>query len=68
MALPRHPYEKCRDTNCERPACRAWKEALEEGYQEGRKDGYAEGYPIGHKDGWNEGFPAGMAACPLAHE
>ena len=46
-----HPYQACRDPDCERYACRVWKEAFEEGYD----DGYRQGYDDGIRD------------CPRSH-
>jgi hypothetical protein len=34
-----HRYESCRDTDCQRPFCRIWREAWDEGYQQGLADG-----------------------------
>jgi hypothetical protein len=50
-ARPQHRYEACRDEDCHRTGCTA--------YREGRELGYYEG--------WNAGFPAGVAACPRNH-
>jgi hypothetical protein len=48
-ARPQHPRPSaCRDGDCKRAACQA--------YREGREDGFAEGY--------DEGFAEGIAACP----
>ena len=30
-----HPYQACRDPECERYGCRVWKEAFKEGYDDG---------------------------------
>jgi transcription elongation factor Elf1 len=54
-----HLYEACRDKDCQRVACRA--------YKEGREEGYQEGYQHGEEDGYAKGFPDGMAACPRKH-
>jgi flagellar biosynthesis/type III secretory pathway protein FliH len=66
-----HPYQACRDSSCEKYACRVWKEAWDEAYREGRDDGYKAGYDDGRKDGYREGydkgFPDGMASCPRNH-
>lgn len=52
-ARPEHPTPgACRDRDCKRAACAA--------YREGRQDGYREGY--------DEGFPDGIAACPKEHK
>lgn len=54
----RHPYWACRDVDCPRLACQAWREAWAEGHEEGYRDGHKEGY----QEGWNDGFAAGLAA------
>jgi hypothetical protein len=42
-----HRPSRCRDRDCPRPLCAA--------YREGREDGY--------EDGWDDGFTAGVAAA-----
>ena len=42
-----HPYQACRDPECERYACRVWKEAFKEGYDDGFVDGYGAGFSDG---------------------
>jgi hypothetical protein len=54
-ARPEHRYEACREEDCERIPCAA--------YREGREDGYRDG----HYDGYARGFPDGVAACPRTH-
>lgn len=54
-----HPYQACRDPDCDRYACRVWKEAFAEGYRDGREDGYRAGYEVGHADGIRD--------CPRSH-
>jgi len=52
-ARPEHPrFSACRDADCKRAACVA--------YREGREDGF--------QDGYDEGFPDGIAACPREHK
>lgn len=67
-AKAKHDYQSCRDGDCKRSACVAFKT----GYKAGHFDGYEQGYPIGwnrgERVGWNKGFPAGIAACPRNHE
>lgn len=58
-ARPVHLYEACRDKECQRTACVAFKQGAEEGY--------AEGYQHGDEDGYARGFPDGVAACPRKH-
>jgi hypothetical protein len=51
-ARPEHPrYSACRDEDCERTGCVA----------------YREGHETGRALGYDEGFPDGVAACPLGH-
>jgi hypothetical protein len=50
-----HDYRTCRDPDCERYACRIWKEAWREAFSDGREEGY------------DVGFGDGMAACPRNH-
>jgi hypothetical protein len=38
-----HPYQSCRDAECERPYCLIWREARTEGYRDGFADGFAAG-------------------------
>lgn len=40
---PAHPYESCRDADCQRVACEAWREGHGQGYAEGEAAGYAAG-------------------------
>lgn len=54
-----HPYQACRDRECERYACRAWKEAWREAYAEGLREGYRQGY--------DAGYPDGIRDCPRSH-
>lgn len=44
-----HRHESCRDSNCELPYCRIWKEALAEGYEAGYADGFQNGFAAGAK-------------------
>jgi hypothetical protein len=51
-ARPEHPRPSaCRDEDCKRTGCVA--------YRDGREDGYHDGYDVG--------FPDGVMACPLGH-
>jgi hypothetical protein len=52
MAGPqRHNYRTCRDKECRRLACEA--------YRQGRDDGY--------QDGYGEGLDEGLRSCPGPH-
>jgi hypothetical protein len=55
MAASTHPYQSCRDRDCDLPYCRIWREARAEGYEHGFEDGYEAGY--------GPGFDAGAAAA-----
>jgi hypothetical protein len=56
-ARPEHPPPSaCRDGDCKRTACAA--------YRQGREDGFQDGY----ETGYDEGFPDGIAACPREHK
>lgn len=52
---PPHDYHSCRDDDCQRPICVAFKD----GYRDGHRDGYRQGY--------DKGFPDGLASCPGPH-
>ncbi len=54
---PRH--DLCRDRDCDRYGCVAYREGRDDGYQDGFDDGYREGYDVGFRDG--------IAACPRTH-
>ena len=51
MARQQHHYRTCRDQDCPRLACQA--------YREGRQDGWHDGYDAG----WPEGYAAGAASA-----
>jgi flagellar biosynthesis/type III secretory pathway protein FliH len=56
-ARTQHDYRRCRDEDCQRFACRVYKE----GYRAGYDAGEAEGYVKGHAAGYAEGYLAGQA-------
>jgi flagellar biosynthesis/type III secretory pathway protein FliH len=56
-ARTQHDYRRCRDEDCQRFACRVYKE----GYRAGYDAGEAEGYATGHAEGYAEGYAAGAA-------
>jgi hypothetical protein len=58
-----HDYRRCPDEDCQRYACRIWRE----GYSNGKAQGHAEGRAQGHAEGYSEGFGDGLAACPGPH-
>ena len=47
MATSTHPYQSCRDRDCELPYCQIWREARAEGYEHGFEDGYGDGFDAG---------------------
>jgi hypothetical protein len=49
-----HRSSRCRDRDCLRPPCVA--------YREGREDGYEDGHERGYEDGWADGYRAGTSA------
>jgi flagellar biosynthesis/type III secretory pathway protein FliH len=62
-----HRYQTCRDEDCQRYACRVYREGYangkEAGKAEGRAAGLAEGYSKGHTAGYSEGYTAGAASA-----
>jgi hypothetical protein len=46
---PVHDYGRCRDKDCERVACEAWREGRAEGFEDGYEDGYADGLEAGQR-------------------
>lgn len=47
MAAPKHPYDRCRDRDCRRPACVAYKDGYRDGYEDGFPDG-VNACPLAH--------------------
>jgi hypothetical protein len=62
-----HRYQTCRDEDCQRYACRIYREGYSHGKAAGEAEGHAaglaEGYSKGHTAGYGEGYLAGMAAA-----
>jgi hypothetical protein len=54
-----HRYATCRDEDCQRFACRVWREGFREGYGAGHAAGFAQGQAVGY----SEGYAAGAASC-----
>lgn len=50
-----HDHRTCRDQECERYACRIYREGYRDGYDDGNAAGYA------------AGFIDGLASCPGPH-
>jgi hypothetical protein len=65
-ARKQHLYQTCQDPECQRFACRVYKEGRHNGRQEGKAEGRAEGeavgYSKGHATGYSEGYGAGYSA------
>ena len=55
----KHDYQACKDDECKRPLCAAYKTGWKQGYAEGFADGYGAGY--------STGFGDGLASCPGPH-
>jgi hypothetical protein len=55
----KHDYLACKDDECPRPLCVAYKTGWRDGYKTGFDDGYSAGYAAG--------FTAGLASCPGPH-
>ena len=53
-----HYYQLCRDVDCPRWGCIAYKEGRHVGYDEGHTDGYTEGEAAGYSAGFAEGLAA----------
>jgi flagellar biosynthesis/type III secretory pathway protein FliH len=56
-ARTQHRYQTCQDEDCQRFACRVYREGFRHGYDQG----YAEGYLAGQAAGYTEGYAAGAA-------
>jgi hypothetical protein len=57
-----HRYQTCRDEDCQRYACRIYREGYDNGYA-GHAAGETKGHTAGHAEGWNAGYAAGAASC-----
>jgi hypothetical protein len=63
----KHEYQNCKDDDCKRSACAAYKTGWREGYQTGFAEGYDAGYGAGRQAGYSEGFDVGLRSCPGPH-
>jgi hypothetical protein len=54
LTFVEHRYQTCRDEDCQRYACRVYREGYANGYEDGQAAGYVAGYA--------EGYAAGQAA------
>jgi hypothetical protein len=70
LLKPKHRYQTCRDDDCPRYGCVAYKAGFQAGYQAGfaagRAKGLAEGYKLGHQAGFSDGYQAGYASGSAA--
>jgi hypothetical protein len=55
-------YRRCQDEDCQRYACRIYREAYRRGRKEGEAIGEARGHARGYSEGWDAGY-AGAASC-----
>ena len=58
-----HDYRRCRDEDCQRFACRVYREGYINGKLAGRAEGRAEGEAAGYSNGYSAGYSAGAASC-----
>jgi len=58
-----HGYQTCRDEDCQRFACRVYRESYQAGYGAGHAAGYADGHADGYTEGHADGYAAGAASC-----
>jgi hypothetical protein len=58
-----HRYQACRDEDCQRFACRVYREGYEAGYGAGHAAGYSAGEAAGYEQGHSDGYAAGAAGC-----
>lgn len=42
-----HRYDLCRDPECQRVACQAYRDGRERGYEDGYEDGFTAGFAAG---------------------
>jgi len=62
-AQQQHRYQTCRDEDCQRYACRVYREGFREGYAAGAASGFAQGQAAGYAEGHADGYAAGAASC-----
>jgi hypothetical protein len=58
-----HRYARCKDRDCERLPCVAYKDGYQDGYDDGYEDGYGAGYSAGEAAGYAAGYAAAEAAA-----
>jgi hypothetical protein len=62
-ARPQHRYQTCRDEDCQRFACRVYREGYAAGYGAGHAAGEAKGHAAGYSESHSDGYAAGAASC-----
>jgi hypothetical protein len=62
-ARKQHLYQTCQDEDCQRFACRVYKEGYINGKLAGWAEGRAEGEAAGYSNGYSAGYSAGAASC-----
>jgi hypothetical protein len=62
-ARTQHRYQTCRDEDCQRFACRVYREGFRAGHGAGYASGYRDGEAAGYSTGYGEGYSAGAASC-----
>ncbi|HEY1324743.1 MAG TPA: hypothetical protein VGF32_31080 [Streptosporangiaceae bacterium] len=62
-AQTQHRYQACRDGDCQRFACRVYREGYEAGYAAGESAGYSAGHAEGYAEGHSDGYAEGAASC-----
>ena len=58
-----HRYQTCRDEDCQRYACRVYREGFQAGHAAGSASGFAQGQAAGYSEGHADGYAAGAASC-----
>ena len=58
-----HRYQACRDENCQRFACRIYREGFQDGHAAGSASGFAQGQAAGYAEGHSDGYAIGAASC-----
>ena len=57
-----HRYQTCRDDDCQRFACRVYREGFADGDEAGAAAGYAAGHAVGYAEGHAAGYAEGARA------
>lgn len=56
-----HRYQTCPDGDCQRFACRVYREGYQDGYEAGGAAGFAAGQAAGYAEGYADGYSSGAA-------